>query len=186
MRHFKAISNAVRSFTRIFKAGWRKENGSATIEFVILFPVLMSMFFVVFETGLLMTRGVMLDRAVDISMRELRLGTLTPMTHAGLKTAICSRTLVIPECDTVVLVELRPISTTTWAQLGGPTTCIDRSEDVQPVLDFQPGVQNEMIMVRVCAVLEPFFPGAGLAARMQLDGNGDYALVATSAYVNEP
>jgi len=165
---------------------WRRENGNATIEFVILFPMLITIFLVVFETGLLMIRGVMLDRAVDVSMRELRLGTLTPMTQQGLKDSICSRTVIISDCGNVVLVELRKISTTTWTPLGGPTTCVDRSETVQPVLAFESGLQNEMMLVRVCAVFDPFFPGVGLAAQMQLDGNGDYALVTVSAYVNEP
>ena len=86
----------------------------------------------------------------------------------------------------MVLLELRPISKDTWTPLEGNTTCVDRTEVVQPVLDFIPGLQNEMMLVRVCAVLDPFFPGAGLAARMQLDASGGYALVAMSAYVNEP
>ena len=164
----------------------RRDDGNATIEFVIIFPILMGLFLMVFETGLLMTRGVMLDRAVDISMRQLRLGTLVPMTHDGLKDSICANTVVIPDCGNVVLIELRAISTDTWTPLSGSTTCVDRSEEIQPLLDFETGIQNEMMLVRVCAILDPFFPGTGLAARMQLDDTGGYALVAMSAYVNEP
>ncbi|MFV2037491.1 MAG: TadE/TadG family type IV pilus assembly protein [Paracoccaceae bacterium] len=163
-----------------------REDGNATIEFVFLFPVLMTLFLVVFETGLVMIRGVMLDRAVDISMRDLRLGTLNPMTQDGLRTAICNNSVIIPDCQNVVLIELRPISTTTWAQLDGPTTCVNRNEEIQPVLDFIPGLQNEMMLVRVCAIFDPFFPSTGLAAQMKLDASGGYALVAMSAYVNEP
>ncbi len=165
---------------------WRQEHGSATIEFVILFPMLMTIFLITFETGLLMTRGVMLDRAVDISMRELRLGTLNPMTPEGLKDKICENTVIIPDCDEVVLIELRKISTVTWTPLSGPTTCVNRDDDIQPVLNFEAGIQNDMMLVRVCAVMDPFFPGVGLASSMQLDETGAYALVAMSAYVNEP
>jgi len=163
-----------------------RENGNATIEFVILFPALMTLFLMVVETGVLLTRGVMLDRAVDISMRELRLGTLTPMTHAGLKTSICANSVIIPDCENVVLIELRPVSTATWATLTGPTTCVDRSAVVQPVLDFIQGVQNEMMVVKVCAVFDPFFPSGQLAAQIKMDNDDGYALVAMSAYVNEP
>jgi len=180
------LTRVVRRCTVKARANWRRENGNATIEFVFLFPMLIMLFLVVFETGLLMTRGVMLDRAVDISMRQLRLGTLSPMSADGLKNSICANTVIIPDCGNVVLIELRPISKTTWTPLSGATTCVNRSEDVQPVLQFQNGLQNEMMLVRVCAVLNPFFPGTGLAAQMQLDSNGDYALVAMSAYVNEP
>ncbi|MGB5557380.1 MAG: TadE family protein [Paracoccaceae bacterium] len=165
---------------------WRREDGNATIEFVLLFPAFMTLFLVVFETGLLLTRGVMLDRGVDIAMRELRLGTLVPMSHDGLKAKICQHASIIPDCGNSVLVELRPISKTTWEPLTHSATCVDRTEPVQPVLEFETGSSNEMMLVRVCAVFDPFFPTTGLAAQIKLDESGAYALVATSAYVNEP
>lgn len=163
----------------------RKEDGSATIEFAILFPALMTLFLMVVETGVLMTRGVMLDRAVDIAMRQLRLGTLNPMTPAGLRTAICSNAVIIPDCPNILTVELRPISTSTWTPLGGAATCINRDEELDPVLDFIPGVTNDMMLVRVCAKFDPFFPSGALASQIVTD-DGGYALVAMSAYVNEP
>lgn len=165
---------------------WRRESGNATIEFALLFPAFITLFLVVVETGLLLTRGVMLDRAVDISMRELRLGTLDPMTHNNLKTQICSNSVIIPDCENAVLLELRPVSTVTWEPLTNDVTCVNRAEDIQPVLEFNPGSSNEMMLVRVCAVFDPFFPTSGLAAQMRLDDTGAYALVTTSAYVNEP
>lgn len=179
----------INTLTKMFvwvKPSWRRENGNATIEFALLFPAFITLFLVVVETGLLLTRGVMLDRAVDMSMRDLRLGTLNPMTHDNLKDDICINSVIIPNCVDSLLLELRPISTTTWEPLSNDVTCVDRSEDIQPVLEFDPGQSNEMMLVRVCAVFDPFFPTTGLAAQMQLDATGAYALVATSAYVNEP
>lgn len=171
---------------RRLRQAWRRDDGNATIEFVLLFPAFMTLFLVVFETGLMLTRGVMLDRGVDMAMRELRLGTLDPMTHDGLKDAICEGSVIIPACTDSVLVELRKISTTTWEPLNNTATCVDRTEDVQPVLDFETGAKNDMMLVRVCAVFDPFFPTSGLAAQMKLDDSNAYALVTTSAYVNEP
>ncbi len=165
---------------------FRREDGNATIEFVLLFPALITLFLMVVETGVLMTRSVMLDRAVDMSMRELRLGTLTPMTAEGLKKSICDNAVIISDCKNVLTLELRPISTSTWTPLGGAATCVDRSQNIKPVLEFKPGIQNEMMLVRVCAVFDPFFPTTGLAAQIKLDSSGGYALVAMSAYVNEP
>ncbi len=175
----------MRSVSKILRR-LRRDDGNATIEFVLLFPALITLFLMVFETGMMMVRGVMLDRAVDISMRELRLGTLTPMTSAGLKTSICNNSVIIQNCESVLTLELRPISTTTWTPLNNATTCVDRSATVQPVLEFTPGIQNEMMLVRVCAIFDPFFPTTGLAAQIKLDSTGGYALVAMSAYVNEP
>lgn len=175
-----------RNTFRALKARLCREDGSSTIEFVFLFPTLITLFLMVVEAGVLMTRGVMLDRGVDISMRMLRLGTLSPMDHDTLKTEICNNALIIPDCLNSVLIELRAISTTTWTPLSGATTCVDRTEEIQPVLEFTAGLTNEMMLVRVCAVYDPFFPTTGLAARMDLDASGAYSLVAMSAYVNEP
>lgn len=163
-----------------------REDGNATIEFALIFPVIISLFLMAFELGLLLTRGVMLDRAVDMSMRDLRLGNLTPTNHAELKNRICDRALIIPDCQNVVLIELRPIADDTWEPLGTDVTCVDREEEIDPVVEFEIGSKHEMMLVRVCALFDPFFPTTGLAAQMKLDNSGAYALVAASAYVNEP
>ncbi len=176
----------LRAIGRRLSSYRRREDGNATIEFVLLFPALMTLFFVVFETGVMLTRGVMLDRGVDISIREVRLGTLTPMTHDGLKTKICERAVIIPDCDRTLLIELIPVSKTTWEPLVQTTKCYDREKDLKPDLDWEAGSQNEMMVVRVCALFDPFFPTTGLAAQMKLDNSGAYALIATSAFVNEP
>jgi len=176
----------LRKIIRGLKGLARQEHGTATIEFALLFPAFVTLFLMVFETGLLLTRGVMLDRGVDISMRQLRLGTLAPMTHTNLKSVICANAAIIPDCANALSLELLPIDKSTWMPLSGNPTCVDRSEAIQPVLDFVPGSANELMLVRVCAVFDPFFPSTGLAAQIRLDPTGAYALVATSAYVNEP
>lgn len=176
----------LRKIAHRLRCAFSREDGNATIEFVFLFPALITLFLMVVEAGILMTRGVMLDRGVDVSMRLLRLGALSPMDHETLKTEICNNAMIIPDCMNTVLIELRPIDKTTWTPLSGVTTCVDRTEDIQPVLAFSSGSANEMMLVRVCAVFDPFFPTTGLAARMNLDASGAYALVAMSAYVNEP
>ncbi len=179
--------NIARKIAAPLRRLWRREDGNATIEFAILFPVLITMFLMSVELGVLLTRGVMLDRAVDISVRKLRLGTLSPMTAAGLKAEICKNSVIIKDCTNVLTVELRPISTTTWTPLNGAATCVDRSSPIKPVLDFIPGQKNKMMLVRVCSLFDPFFPTGGLAAQIvPTDHTGAYAMVSMSAYVNEP
>lgn len=178
----KFLMNPARRVRRYF----RKEDGSATVEFVIIFPVVMGLFLMSVEIGVFMARSMMLDRAVDVSMRSLRLGALTPMTHEGLKDSICANSLIIPDCANSLSVELVPIDVETEDAREKKVQCSDKSEDVQPVLEFQAGIANEMMLVATCATFIPFFPTTGLAAQIRLDGAGEYALVATSAYVNEP
>jgi len=164
----------------------RREEGSASVEFVILFPMFMILFVSCFESAMLMTRQVMLERAVDLSVRGLRLGTWTPPTHTDLKKNICRLAGIIPDCMNVILVELRPVSTETWSPLNNSPTCVDRSQAIQPVTTVDGGLDNEMMLVRACVKVKPLFPATGLGMILPKDGWNSYALVSTSAFVNEP
>lgn len=170
-------------------AFWRKvrkdEEGAAAVEFVILFPAFMALFLASFELGLYMTRQVMLDRATDLTVRALRLGQFDDPTQELLRYNICRRAAVVPNCQNRLLIEMTQIPTTTWATLPSAAQCIDREEDIEPVITFNGGQPNDLMLIRVCALLEPVFPTTRLALKMP-NYNDFYALVTTSAYVNEP
>lgn len=164
----------------------RREDGTASVEFVLVIPVIMSIFMASFESGLFMTRSIMLDQAVDRTMRELRLGRLVNPTQASLKTEICSRTVIMPDCQSSILVELRPISTATWTYPDTNARCRDRAAAVEPIVDYTQGSANEIMLVRVCVVMDALFPTTGIALNMSLDSQGGYALVSTAVFTNEP
>ena len=165
---------------------WRREDGAATVEFVIIFPVFLSLFVASFELGLYMTRQVMLDRAVDISVRALRLGQFDDPTPQDIRDSICARAgLVVANCDNRMLIEMTRVPTTTWQTLPTGATCVNRDEEVEPVVEFNGGQPNDMMLIRVCALLEPVFFTTHLGLKMQTYGEF-YALTSTSAFVNEP
>ena len=170
------------------RALWRRaarEDGAATVEFVILFPVFIALFLSAFELGLYMTRQVMLDRSTDLTVRALRLGQFENPTQELLRFNICRRAAVVPNCENRLLIEMTQIPTTTWTTLPSAATCVDREEDIEPVVKFNGGQPNDMMLIRVCALLEPVFPTTRLALEMP-SYNDFYALVSTSAFVNEP
>ena len=171
---------------RRFRRFARQDRGASTIEFVIWFPFFFVLVCSSIESGLMMTRHVMLERGLDITVRALRLGLWTAPDHDDLKRAICESALIIPECQESLSVELVPVSTATWALPTGAVTCTDRSEEIQPVTQLIPGISNEMMLIRVCSKFSPFFPITGLGMNMPRDGAGNYALVSASAFVNEP
>ncbi len=164
----------------------RDTRGTATVEFVIMAPVFFLVFMSSVEAGVLMVRNVMLERAVDLTVRNLRLGTWPTPEPALVKQSICDATLVIHDCMTSVLLEMRPVSTTTWAPLDPNAACVNRATRIDPLVEFKPGAQNEMMIVRACAIVDPVFPLTGLGLQLQKDTSGGYALTATSAFVNEP
>ena len=164
----------------------RDERGSATIEFVILFPAIMTLFFSAIEVGIYLTRAVMLDRALDLNVRALRLGALDPATHDELKERVCEDALIFKDCPNAVIIELTPISRASWNLPAGNATCVDRDEEIDPVISFNLGSENEIMLVRACAVLNPFFGSTSLVMDMPLDSSGGVVITAASTFVNEP
>lgn len=168
------------------RRGARDEGGSATLPFIILFPMFILIVISSIEMGLLTVRHVMLERGLDMSVRGLRLGSWTNPTHDDLKRSICRNAGIIPDCMNSLLVELRPVDKSTWEPLNAATTCVDRSRAVQPVTVFNPGVSDEMMLIRACIKVSPMAPMTGLGMGLPKDAAGQYALVSSTAFVNEP
>ncbi|WP_284164207.1 pilus assembly protein [Frigidibacter sp. SD6-1] len=179
------------------------EDGASTIPFIIMAPFFIILTLSSIELGMLMMRHVMLERGLDMSVRELRLGLWIPASddgmtdeqrailHQTLRERICKNAAMIPDCDKVLSVELRPVSKDTWAPLAGGATCVDRSADALPVTEFKVGTSNDIMLIRACAIFTPVFPTAGLGASLRVADPNDkddwaYALVSTTAFVNEP
>ena len=171
---------------RAFRRAAADEEGSSTIPFVIFAPFFLMLVVSSVEMGVLMIRHVMLERAMDLTVRGLRLGTYNPPDQTTIKRDICNLAGVIPNCMNALLVELRPVSTTTWQPLASGPTCVDRGAPVQPVVTFTPGTGDEMMLIRACAKFVPLFPMSGLGFSLPKDDTGAYALVAATAFVNEP
>lgn len=172
---------------RRFGQAVRREDGTATAEFVIVFPVLMMILFQALEAGWIEVRQTMLDRALDLTVRELRLGHFTNPTNATLRQAICDQTAgVISNCTADMLVELTPVDTTTWTMPSPQATCVDRSAKIQPVTTVLQGASDQMMIVRACVIVDLLFPTTGLGLDLPQDGQGGIQLVSSSAFVNEP
>lgn len=172
------------------------ERGTATIEFALLVPIILMIFFASFESSFYMIRKVMLERSVDIVVRDIRLGNLDSLTHRELKTLICETSALVANINTCVdsmSIWMQPINTATFAMVAPPRYCVDRAEPIDPLVspppeEFRFGSDNEIMLMRICLKEEPMFPttivGAGLVAGGEGDGN--YALMTTTVFVNEP
>lgn len=173
-------------FIKRLSRGFRREDGTATVEFVMAVPVLMTIFMASFESGLLMTRSVMLEQSVDITMRELRLGHYNLPDAALIKKEICDRTSILRDCEASTIVELTRINTTNWVLPTGQASCVNRDEEIQIADTFVAQQQNDMMLVRVCVRQDLIFPTSSLGLKLATDSEGGYSLVAISAFVVEP
>ena len=173
----------IRSVLRPFR---KDERGLASIEFAMFFPIYLGLFFWATELGIVMMKGTMLDHAMDVSMRDLRLGLVPNPSQEQLKADICARARIIGNCETQLMIELQPVSTETWAMPNTPVTCVNNDEEIQPVVEFDPGRQQELMLVRACIMIPVIFPDMTLGRRLFTDGTGSIGISATSAFVNEP
>jgi Flp pilus assembly protein TadG len=174
------------AFLRRQIKAFHREDGTATTEFVIVIPLLIGVFMASLESGLIMVRSTLLEQSVDMTMRNLRLGQYPVVDADLLKTEICSRTIVFPNCQANIMIEMRRVSTSTWALPTTPITCVEREEEAQPVVTLQIGQQNDVMLVRVCIVQDLIFPTTGLGLAMPQDAQGGIGLIAESAFVTEP
>ena len=178
------MKQIIRLFASKFSRTFAREDGNASVEFVLLIPVVFAIFTASLETSVVMLRSNMLQHALDTTMRDLRLGSLVNPTQGSLKTLICGKMSLANECDTSLVIEIVPISN--WVMPANGTACVNKAAAVTPVTTVNIGQRNDLMMIRVCLVQDLVYPTSGLSLSLPVDANGDYHILAVSAYVNEP
>lgn len=172
----------------IFRAVGRykgNEKGAVTVEFVIVFPFVLTLLLTSVDAGISNLRQVFLARAVDLAVREVRLGNVSE--SARMSELICSRTSMLPSCQQNITVEMRPIDTETFMGLNDPVSCVDRELEITPAVVFNPGAgAQELMLIKVCVAADPFVRLNGFISQMPINADGQYVLVANSVFVNEP
>lgn len=175
--------------TRVLQAlkrRWRAEDGAVTVEFVVVFPFVLSVLFMAIDSGVTQLRQTFLNRSVDIVMRDVRLGRQSQSD--SIKELICNRTSLLRNCMQNITVEMQPIDTIHFTGLDEPIRCIDRELELIPQVTFNVGAPGgqELMMVKVCVVADPFIRMTGMVNQMPINADGDYVLVNTSIFVKEP
>ncbi|MTJ04022.1 MAG: pilus assembly protein [Sediminimonas qiaohouensis] len=165
---------------------WRDERANPTLEFVIMFPVMVFFLLSSVELGFITMRHTMLERAVDMTVRDIRLGTGSAPQHSEIKTQICDTAAMIPDCNDNLRVEMIQIDPRNWVAPDPTPDCTDQSKEVKPVRTFENGQENQMMVIRVCVKYQPLFPLTGLGDALTKDGAGYAAMVSSTAFVQEP
>lgn len=166
-----------------------QETGNVTVEFTVLVPLLFMLFAASIESGWAMTRWVMADRALDVVMRNLRLGKYETITAALLRDEMCKVAKTIADCKNNTTVELTTINRTTFAFPSTAVPCVQRTAgqaNVIPVTTVTPGQQNDLMLVRVCVQIDAIFAPSAYAVPESLDGKDGFSMVLSSVFVNEP
>lgn len=163
------------------------EKGVASVELVVVFPFFVGVFLSSYEVAIMNIRAVMMERAVDVAVRDIRLGGGGDIEHNDVRARICGEAILIPNCNDVTKIELTRIDRETWqANVEDEADCQDRLDEIKPPKNFKNGAQNDLMLIRVCAVVDSIFPTFGVGRSIPQDENGGYILISSSMFVNEP
>jgi Flp pilus assembly protein TadG len=170
------------------------ERATSTMEFVIMFPVVMLLFMAVFETGITLSRQVLLERSLESAARVLRLSqgvlqteTGAPLTPADIRTAICDNTRSIPNCHQSLVVEMLVIDTRNYVLPAANRACVNRQNlTIRPANSFQHRRQDQLVVIRTCTEIDRILPFSGFGLNLARNNTGGRYLVASAVFLNEP
>ena len=164
----------------------QREDGNATLEFAIIIPAFLMILMSTVELGLVNIRQSQLERALDQTVRELRLSTGEPAQHDQIRDRVCALSGFIENCATSLRLEMVSQDPFNWTGINPEPDCVSRIEDVQPVRTFTNGQSNELMLIRACMKFRPIFSDWGLGGDLGKDADGRVSLFAASAFVQEP
>lgn len=175
-------------------SAWRRlsrdESGNASIEFVIVVPLIFIIFMTAVELGIYSFRQMWLDRGLDIAMREVRINTGNAPSHDAMKQTICANAPFIPDCLNSLKLEMTPTEPRAFSALDAQPDCVDRLQTIssQEPPNYLTGKDHSLMLVRACVKFSPVFPMTGLGFEMVQSGDqaGQSIMTAMSAFVQEP
>ncbi|ETX27378.1 TadE/TadG family type IV pilus assembly protein [Roseivivax isoporae] len=176
----------IRCVTSAFRRFRDDEDGSMVVPFALWLPVFTALMISGIELGAVSARSTALERALDQTVRDIRLGTGTVYDHDSIKAAICDRAEILPDCSQTLRLEMVRLNIRDWSDPDPVIQCIDTAEEVQPVVSFEYGRENELMMLRACFKYQPISPATGLGSALSTDAAGYSVLVAKAAFVQEP
>jgi Flp pilus assembly protein TadG len=177
----------------MFSAFLKDDSGEAVIEFAFIFPIIFLVFTASIESSMFMAKSVMFDRAVDLTVRQLRLGTLTNLSHENLKSTICRSGMMIDSvtaCVQSLKIWMQPVNTANFTMAAPPKSCVDKTQPINtnnpPANEFAYGADNDIMLMRVCMKEDPMFPTTLVSLKMPVDTDGKAIMQITTTFVNEP
>ena len=177
------MMSAIRRTAGRFRAS---EEGSMVVPFALWTPVFLALILSSVELGTVTIRQTALDRALDETVRDIRLGLPGVDDQVAVKTAICDRAAVLPGCMDTLQLEMIPLDMRSWDAPPRQADCVDTAEAITPNRTFTIGTDRQVMFLRACYKYRPITPAGTLSSSLAKDDEGFTALVSTSAFVQEP
>ncbi len=176
------IGRLAKAFRRFRKC----EDGSAVVPFALWTPVMIGIALSTVEVGAMTLRHTQLERALDLTVREIKLGTGQIYSHSELKAMICAKTSILADCGEMLHLEMIGLDMRDWTDPPSTVECTDVALDVTPQRNFEFGQEHETMLLRACYKYRPISPVSKLGRPVKTDADGYTGVVSTATFVHEP
>lgn len=178
----KSFSISQRWKTRF--SDWVEDNRGATaVEFALIAGPFFFLIFGLLELAIVFIVSTTLEHGINEASRDIRTGMLQSQngTQQTFQTAVCNQLFGLLDCNGNLFIDVRVFQNFAGNQNPLP---IDASGNFVPNFQFQPGVREDIVVVRAFYewdLVTPFIsqPLANLS-------NGNLLLQAGVAFRNEP
>ncbi len=167
------------------------EHGGASVEFVILLPLFLMVFISSFEASVYLVRQVLMERALDIAVREVRLDTGETVSQGEVRFTVCERARILPNCMDNMTIEMTVVSTDTYELPADDAPCTDEIDTVAPPADFAAERVGRLVLIRACYAVRPILSNSSfamtrtLASTLVSDHDGAIRMTTATAFVVE-
>jgi Flp pilus assembly protein TadG len=180
MASLAASTALIRIALRRFR---RNRRGSAVVEFALVAPVFFALLFAIIETAIIFFAGQVLETVTQDSARMIMTGQAqsASFSQAQFKTNVCGRISVLFDCANGIYVDVQ-----SYPAFGNVTITdpIDASKNFVANMNYNPGKQGDIVVVRLFYQWPLFVTGLGYNVS-NLSGS-KRLLTATAAFQNEP
>jgi hypothetical protein len=167
---------------------YREEDGVVTIPSLIWIVFLFFFLLATIEMSMAFIKMTLLEQRVAITSRVMQLGLDGKPDEETLKKTICGNLAFLHDCMDNLTAETCSIDASDWSStIAGTTVNCDVSKDSTDKT-VENGSDDQMMLMRVCLRVDPILPALPFTKALVANGKwGDqYALVTTTAFVNEP
>jgi len=180
----RAVSGPARGIARKTQQFGGAKDGAAAVEFAVVLAPFLAIMFAIIELALVFLSGQVLETATADSARRIMTGEIqkSGFNGAQFKSDVCSRIHGLFDCEGGIHIDVQKYSS---FPAGGPAMPINDDGELDVGnFKWEPGVQGDIVVVRVVYEWPTFVPGLGFD--LGTLANGKRLLMATATFRNEP
>ncbi|MEM7242443.1 MAG: TadE/TadG family type IV pilus assembly protein [Pseudomonadota bacterium] len=169
----------------------KDDQGSSTIEFIIVFAIYFGFVFSIIDIGWYMVKVIQLERGVDLVTRELRLGLIDDPTYDTVLDKVCEETGILDDCTQNVVIQSQIMQANATPQdlsplCFDPSATPDEQADFDPSEGFSTGVASDQVLFTICAKIKPILASGSILSILPTFDDGHLVVTSRAGFLNEP